>query len=83
MAEYRVKLKVDPLKRLRDVVNAENNYLFRKKCEMKLRKMVIKYEVWDQLCAIMDRLDDTIEYINLMTLEIVLVKEVHLIFLIF
>ncbi len=54
------------LEKLRDTINHEQHISIVKKFKYsKDRKSKVKeYYAWDKMCAIMDRLDDTIEYLN-------------------
>lgn len=54
------------LKKLREVVNERQQVSLEKKHIIKNRK--VEYFAWDRICVIMDRLDDTVEYINSMKL---------------
>lgn len=51
---------------LRDVINERQKFSLEK--EHKHEKYNYVYFAWDRICAIMDRLDDTLEYINGMEL---------------
>ena len=57
-------------KKLRDTVNEKQNISIEKEHEIKdaKTKKTVPYLAWDRICAIMDRIDDTLEYINLMEL---------------
>lgn len=49
------------LKILRDKVNEEQNITYNKRF---YRKKNEEHRAWDKICAIMDRLDDTVDYLN-------------------
>ena len=57
---FKIELDTEILKRLRDKINEQQNISY--------NKMYKKYRAWHKICAIMDRLDDTVEYLN--TLEL-------------
>lgn len=52
-------------KDLRNAVNKFQTLSLRKKSELKKGE---EYFAWDRICAIMDRLEDTIDYLNMCTL---------------
>ena len=56
---FKIELDTEILKRLRDKINEQQNISY--------NKMYGKYRAWDKICSIMDRLEDTVEYLN--TLE--------------
>ena len=51
---FKIELDTEILKRLRDKINEKQNISY--------NKMYGKYRAWDKICAIMDRLEDTVEY---------------------
>ncbi|MCG7314784.1 hypothetical protein MHL30_16815 [Priestia flexa] len=53
---FQINLDTDVLDKLRDKVNEEQNISY--------NKTYGKYRAWDKICAIMDRLDDTVYYLN-------------------
>ena len=57
---FKIELDTEILKRLRNKINEKQNISY--------NKMYGKYRAWDKICAIMDRLEDTVEYLN--TLEL-------------
>lgn len=58
---FQINLDTDVLVTLRDKVNEEQNISYNKKYH--------KYRAWDKICAIMDRLDDTVDYLNTLKLN--------------
>ena len=59
---FQIKLDSNILKKLRDKVN-EQNYISYSK-NFKTKKNNKEYRAWDKICAIMDRLDDTVLFLN-------------------
>ncbi|MDU4546842.1 MAG: hypothetical protein E6Y69_08585 [Clostridium botulinum] len=53
---FQIKLDTDILCKLRNIVNEEQNISYNKEYG--------KYRAWDKICAIMDRLDDTVCFLN-------------------
>ncbi|RCW62966.1 hypothetical protein [Saliterribacillus persicus] len=53
---FQIDLDSEVLRLLRDKVNEEQNIIFNKRNKA--------HRAWDKICAIMDRLDDTVEYLN-------------------
>ncbi|WP_077701973.1 hypothetical protein [Virgibacillus dokdonensis] len=58
---FQINLDTKILKLLREKVNEEQNITFNKKIYFKKDKV---HRAWDKICAIMDRLDDTVDYLN-------------------
>ena len=58
---FKIELDTEILKRLRDKINEQKNISY--------NKMYGKYRAWDKICAIMNRLDDTVEYLNTIELN--------------
>lgn len=58
---FKIELDTEILKRLRDKINEQQNISY--------NKMYGKYRAWDKICAIMNRLDDTVEYLNTIELN--------------
>lgn len=58
---FQINLDTKVLKILRDKVNEEQNISFNKRFYFKKNE---DYPAWDKICAIMDRLDDTVDYLN-------------------
>lgn len=66
----RIEINIEVLSSLRDAINREQNISYNKEFVMKSRNK--KDEIfcaWDKICAIMDRLDDTVEYLNKLELD--------------
>lgn len=57
---FQIKLHTKVLKILRDKVNEEQNITFNRRVYYKKKD----HRAWDKICAIMDRLDDTVDYLN-------------------
>ena len=57
---FKIELNTEILRKLRNKINEQKNISY--------NKMYGKYRAWDKICAIMNRLDDTVEYLN--TLEL-------------
>lgn len=53
---------------LRDAINERQNLSIEKQHTQSNNKSKITYIAWDRMCAIMDRLEDTINYVNQMEL---------------
>ena len=58
---FKINLSIDIIRKLRDKINEQKNISY--------NKMYKKYRAWDKICAIMDRLDDTVEYLNTIELN--------------
>lgn len=58
---FQIKIDTNVLNRLRDKINDENYISYNKQYK--------KYRAWDKICAIMDRLDDTVEFLNQLKLN--------------
>ena len=58
---------LQPAHNLRAAINEKNNLSIDKEHELRKKKVKnpIPYFAWDRICAIMDRLEDTLGYINL------------------
>ena len=61
---------VEPAKNLRDAINEKQNLSIEKEHEIKdaKTKKFVPYFAWDRICAIMDRVEDTLDYLNLIEL---------------
>ena len=61
---------VEPAKKLRDAINEKQNLSIEKEHEIKdaKTKKYVPYFAWDRICAIMDRVEDTLDYLNLIKL---------------
>lgn len=59
---FKINLNTEILDRLRDKINEHQNISYNKEYG--------KYRAWDKICAIMDRLDDTVYYLNQLELNI-------------
>lgn len=53
---FQINLDTDILSKLRNTINNHQNISYNKKYR--------KYRAWDKICAIMDRLDDTVYFLN-------------------
>ena len=58
---FQINIDTSVLRRLRDKVNKNQNISYNKQYK--------KYRAWDKFCAIMDRLDDTVDYLNQLKLN--------------
>ena len=63
---FQINISTDVLKRLRDKINEEHYISYSKEFYDKNKK---KHRAWDKICAIMDRLDDTVDYLNKLKLN--------------
>jgi len=62
---FQIILNTDVLGILRNKVNEQSNISYNKTFVFKN----IKHRAWDKICAIMDRLDDTVNYLNSLKLN--------------
>lgn len=53
---FQINLDTEIISKLRNTVNNQQNISYNKKCG--------KHRAWDKICAIMDRLDDTVYFLN-------------------
>lgn len=58
---FKIELDTEILRNLRNKINEQKNISY--------NKMYKKYRAWDKICAIMNRLDDTVEYLNTIELN--------------
>lgn len=58
---FKIGLDTEILRKLRNKINEQKNISY--------NKMYKKYRAWDKICAIMNRLDDTVEYLNTIELN--------------
>lgn len=58
---FKIELDTEILRKLRNKINEQKNISY--------NKMYGKYRAWDKICAIMNRLDDTVEYLNTIELN--------------
>lgn len=63
---FQININTDVLTRLRDKINEEHYISYSKEFYDKNNK---KHRAWDKICAIMDRLDDTVDYLNKLKLN--------------
>ncbi|EQE40743.1 hypothetical protein QC9_3227 [Clostridioides difficile CD39] len=63
---FQININTDVLIRLRNQINEEYYISYRKEFYDKNNK---KHRAWDKICAIMDRLDDTVDYLNKLKLN--------------
>ena len=63
---FQININTEILSKLRNKINEEQNISFNKKFEDKNNKT---HRAWDKICAIMDRLDDTVDYLNQLELN--------------
>lgn len=64
---FQIKIDTEILIKLREKINDEVNISYNKEYYYvvdKKRKKTKEFRAWDKICAIMDRLDDTIDYLN-------------------
>lgn len=64
---FQIKINTDILIELRDKINSEQNISYNKKYYYIVDRKKEKHKsfrAWDKICAIMDRLDDTVDYLN-------------------
>ena len=54
---------------LRETINSEKDMYLNRESDIKINRKTKKYRSWDLTCAIMDRLDDTVEYLNSLQLN--------------
>ena len=54
--QFNIILDLSILKKLRNKINEQYNISY--------SKQYGKYRAWDKICSIMDRLDDTVAYLN-------------------
>ncbi len=57
---FKINLDSDVIRRLRNKVNEQQNISYRKTFDFKNKPI----SAWDKICAIMDRLYDTVDYLN-------------------
>lgn len=62
---FQINLNNDVLNRLRQKINEQRSISYEKTLHFKNNK----YRAWDKICAIMDRLDDTVCYLNWLRLN--------------
>lgn len=67
---FTFRFDVEPAKNLRDAINEKQNLSIEKEHEIKdaKTKKFVPYFAWDRICAIMDRIEDTLDYLNLIEL---------------
>lgn len=53
---------------LRNKVNEQVNFAVKKEDDMQKDKKTFIYDAWNRICACMDRIDDTVDYLNLLEL---------------
>lgn len=58
---FQINLNTEVLVKLRDKINEQQNISY--------NKTYGKYRAWDKICSIMDRLDDTVDYLNQLKLN--------------
>lgn len=63
---FQINISTDVLTRLRNKINEEHYISYSKEFYDKNKK---KHRAWDKICAIMDRLDDTVDYLNQLKLN--------------
>ena len=65
------QISLDPklANELRDTVNSELNISINKRQTLKINRKEKEYPAWSLICAIMDRLDDTVDYLNQLQLN--------------
>lgn len=69
---FQIKINTQILRELREKINDEQNISYNKEyyhvVDRKKRKRKV-FSAWDKICAIMDRLDDTVDYLNQLNLN--------------
>ena len=60
----RFKYDVNIGRKLRDKVNEKINFIIKKEC----KTGDASYDAWNRICVCMDRIDDTVDYLNLIEL---------------
>ena len=68
MKTYRFNYNIQLAHDLRDAVNERQNLSLEKEHTQKNNRSNVTYIAWDRICTIMDRLEDTIDYVNGMEL---------------
>lgn len=63
---FQINIDNNVLIKLRDKINEQRNISYNKEFHYKNNK---RYRAWDKICAIMDRLDDTVDYLNQLKLN--------------
>lgn len=72
MEEKGIQIALDPKLsiQLRHTVLEEVNISMNKQQELRVNSKTKEYPTWDMVCAIMDRIDDTVDYLNHLKLNI-------------
>ena len=69
---FQIKINTQILRELREKINDEQNISYNKEyyhvVDRKKGKRKV-FSAWDKICAIMDRLDDTVDYLNQLNLN--------------
>ena len=69
---FQININTEILRELRENINREQNISYNKEYHRIVDKNSGRYKVyraWDKICAIMDRLDDTVDYLNKLKLN--------------
>ena len=65
-----IELNTKDVYKIREAVNSNNNLAIVKKNEYSDGKNKFNYFSWDRICACMDRIDDTLQYLNELNLQV-------------
>lgn len=66
--KFRINMDLTIINKLRNTINENQNISINKEFSKRIGKDIKKFNSWDIVCAIMDRIKDTCEYLN--TLEL-------------
>lgn len=67
--EYQISLDSKLAQELRDTINGEINISLNKRQTLSINRKEKEYPAWSLICAIMDRIDDTVDYLNSLKLN--------------
>lgn len=62
--KYKIHFDVSFVQKLREAINKYQNLSIEKKDEYIRKGKPVVYDAWDRICTILDRLEDTIDYLN-------------------
>ena len=66
---FQISLDTDLAYKLRDTINSEQEISTKKRQTLRINKKEKEYPAWSLMCAIMDRIDDTVDYLNQLKLN--------------
>lgn len=66
--KFRINMDLTIINKLQNTINENQNISINKEFSKRIGKDIKKFNSWDIVCAIMDRIKDTCEYLN--TLEL-------------